>query len=134
MSRPDEVTTRVLRSCWNTEQRASLQTIQCDKNSTLNVSVSIALFPRLRIVYFRSNTFYIVPSVYLQRGRGLCNSVRGVKITFCMKRLRSEDTGHWTLGFLNLDIDTVMFSQSFEEAPLGTLINISILGGWRQLV
>ena len=45
-----------------------------------------------------------------------------------MKRLRSGDTGHWTLGFLNLDIDTVMFSQSFEEAPLGTLINISILG------
>ena len=53
---------------------------------------------------------------------GLCNSVRGVKITFCMKRLRSEDTGHWPLGFLNLDIDTVMFSQSFEEAPLGTLV------------
>ena len=38
-----------------------------------------------------------------------------------MKRLRSGDTGHWPLGFLNLDIDTVMFSQSFEEAPLGTL-------------
>ena len=58
-----------------------------------------------------------------------------------MKRLRSEDTGHWPLGFLNLDIITVMFSQFFEEAPLGTLINISILGpmyvmnyifvGWR---
>ena len=45
-----------------------------------------------------------------------------------MKRLRSEDTGHWPLGFLNLDIITVMFSQFFEEAPLGTLINISILG------
>ena len=45
-----------------------------------------------------------------------------------MKRLRSEDTGHWPLGFLNLDIITVMFSQFFEEGPLGMLIDISILG------